>query len=137
MRKTVSLAFGERLCETYEAYCACYPRTEIQLEELIALRSSLADGDFIRLGKCRNCKCLILIDRFDGNRDCWHCNASIQLIRQHQDRALVQYQGEPEADRHSQHSPRREMRCRDQHKENRGEDTEQREAPAHDRHDRL
>src|SRR6202167_684593 len=98
MPKTVSLAFGERLCEAYEAYCACYPRTEVQLEELIALRSSLADGDFIRLGKCRNCKCLILIDRFDGDRDCWHCNTSIPLIRQNHNRPLVQHKGKSEAD---------------------------------------
>ena len=124
MPKTVSLAFGERLCETYEAYCACYPRTEVQLEELIALRTNLADGDFIRLGKCRNCKCLILIDRFDGNRECWHCNSSIQLIRQHHDRPLVQYKGEPEADRNGQHSPRREVRGRDQLEENCGDNTE-------------
>jgi hypothetical protein len=137
MPKTVSLAFGERLCETYEAYCACYPRTQVQLEELIALRSSLADGDFIRLGKCRNCKCLILVDRFDGNRDCWHCNSSIQLIRQHHDRPLVKYKGEPEADRNGQHGSDREMRCRDQLKENRGEEAEQREPSAHERDHRL
>ena len=124
MPKIVSLAFGERLCETYEAFCACYPRTEVQLEELIALRRSLADGDFIRLGKCRNCKCLILIDRFDGNRECWHCNSSIHLVRQRHDRPLVQYKGEPEADRNGQHGPRREVRDRDQLEENRGEYTE-------------
>src|ERR1700681_1003886 len=128
--KTVSLAFGERLCEAYEAYCACYPMTEVQLEELIALRSSLAQGDVIRLGKCRNCKCLILIDRFDGDRDCWHCNTSIQLIRQYHDRPLVQHKGEPEADRNGEHSPGREVRGRDQLEENRGEDTEQREGSA-------
>ena len=95
MPKIVSLTFGERLCETYEAYCACYPRTEVQLEELIALRSSLAEGDFIRLGKCRNCKCLILIDRFDGDRDCWHCDTSIQLIRQHHDRPSYSTRASP------------------------------------------
>jgi hypothetical protein len=137
MPKTVSLAFGERLCEAYEAYCACYPTTEVQLEELIALRSSLAKGDFIRLGKCSNCKCLILIDRFDGDRDCWHCDTAIQLIRQHHDRPLVQYQGEPEADRNGQHGPRREVRGRDQLEEDCGENTEQREGSAHERHHRL
>lgn len=137
MPKIVSLTFGERLCETYEAYCACYPRTEVQLEELIALRSSLADGDFIRLEKCRNCKCLILIDRFDGNRECWHCNSLIQLIRQSHDRPLVQYKGEPEADRNDQHGPRRKVRGRDQLEENCGQDTEEREGSAHQRHHRL
>ena len=137
MPKSVSLAFGERLCETYEAYCACYPRTEVQLEELIALRSSLAEGDFIRLRKCRNCKCLILIDRFDGDCDCWHCNSSIQLIRQHHDRPLIQNEGKPEADRNGQHGAGGEVRGRDQLEENCGEDTEQREGPAHERHHRL
>lgn len=137
MPKTISLAFGERLCETYEAYCACYPKTEVQLEELIALRSSLAQGDVIRLGKCRNCKCVILIDRFDSDRDCWHCDTSIQLIRQNHNRSLVQYKGEPEADRNDQHSPRRKVRGRDQLEENCGEDTEQREGPAHERHQRF
>ena len=126
MPKTVSLAFGERLCEAYEAYCACYPGTEVQLEELIALRSSLAEGDFIRLGKCRNCKCLILTDRFNGDRDCWHCNSAIQLIRQHHNRPLVQDKGEAKADRNGQHSPGREVWGSDQLEENCGEDTEQR-----------
>ena len=67
------LELGERLCETYEAYRACCPETTVQLEELVALRNSLVKGDVIRLGKCRTCKCLILIDRFDGNRKCWNC----------------------------------------------------------------
>jgi hypothetical protein len=122
--KTLSLAFGERLCETYEAYCACYPKTEVQLEELIALRSSLAEGDFIRLGQCRNCKCLILVDRFDGDRDCWHCDTSNQLIRQHRNRPLVQHKGESEADRYDQHGPDREVRGRDQFEEDRCEDAQ-------------
>jgi hypothetical protein len=72
--KVVSLNYGERLCETYEAYCACCPRTDVELEELILLRSSLAKGDVIRLGKCRSCKCLILVNRCGGNSDCWHCD---------------------------------------------------------------
>jgi hypothetical protein len=70
----VSLDYGERLCETYEAYSACYPKTEVELEELILLRSSLAKGDVIRLGKCRSCKCVILVNRCGGNSDCWHCD---------------------------------------------------------------
>lgn len=71
--RVTSLELGERLCETYEAYRACCPETKIQLEELIALSNSLVKGDVVRPAKCRICKCLILIDRFDGNRKCWHC----------------------------------------------------------------
>lgn len=70
--KHVSLAFVERLCETYEAYCACYPRTEVQLEEMISLRGTLARGR-IWLGKCRGCKCLVVDDRCGGSQDCLHC----------------------------------------------------------------
>lgn len=72
--RIISLEFGERLCETYEAYCASYPKTEVQLEELIVLRSSLAKGNVIRLGKCRSCKCLIVVDRYESHRECFHCD---------------------------------------------------------------
>jgi len=72
--KAISLDFGERLCETYEAYCACYPKTEVRLEELIALRSSLAEGESIYLKTCRNCRSRLLIDRLDSTRKCWHCD---------------------------------------------------------------
>jgi hypothetical protein len=71
--REISLSFVERLCEAYEAYSTCYPRTEVHLEEFIALRSSLAKGDVVRLGQCRTCKCMILVDRFSGARNCSHC----------------------------------------------------------------
>ena len=71
--KVVSLPFVERLCETYEAYCACYPRTEVRLEEMIGLRGALAREGRIRLGKCRGCKCLLLIDRYRSSQECLHC----------------------------------------------------------------
>ena len=73
--KRVSLPFVERLCATYEAYRACYPRTKVQLEEIIDLRGTLARGDRIRLGKCRGCTCLLVIDRYDGSLECLHCGA--------------------------------------------------------------
>jgi hypothetical protein len=72
----ISLNYGERLCESYEAYRACYPRTKVELEELIMLRSRLAKGGRIELGKCRTCRCLVLIDRFNGQRNCWHCDTA-------------------------------------------------------------
>ena len=75
--KDISLTFVERLCEAYEAYCGCFPRTEVQLEEFIALRDSLATGDMLRLGRCRFCRCVILVDRFDSNRECIHCSTVV------------------------------------------------------------
>jgi hypothetical protein len=65
----------EQLCEIYEAYRACYPRSQVQLEEMILLRKSLADAYVIELGKCRRCRALILIHRFDASqRTCWQCD---------------------------------------------------------------
>jgi len=76
-RSSNIIEYGELLCETYEAYCACVPESDVELEELMLLRTGLAKGDVIRLGRCRRCKCLILIDRFDGDRrTCWHCDSS-------------------------------------------------------------
>lgn len=73
--KRVSLPFVDRLCTTYEAYCACYPRTKVQLEEIIDLRGTLARGDRMRLGICRGCNCLLVIDRYHGSLGCVHCGA--------------------------------------------------------------
>jgi hypothetical protein len=73
---TASLSFTERLCETYEAFRAFFPTTEIELEELILLRSSIENGDEVRSAKCRVCKGLILIAPFEGaRRACAVCDA--------------------------------------------------------------
>lgn len=76
--QTVSLTFTERLCETYEAYRACFPQGGIDLEELILLRSHLATGNELRTGRCRNCRALMLVDPFEaGHRTCPHCEPEI------------------------------------------------------------
>jgi hypothetical protein len=75
----ISLEYGERLCETYEAYRACYPTTHVELDELMMLREALAQADRVALGRCRSCRCLMLIDRFSGGRNCWHCDPAAYL----------------------------------------------------------
>jgi hypothetical protein len=70
----ISLEYGERLCETYEAYRACYPKTQVALERLLMLRTRLAVGDLVTLGRCRTCRGMMLIDRFNGVRNCWQCD---------------------------------------------------------------
>lgn len=68
------LAFGERLCEVFEAYGACFPGTELKFEELMLLRNRLSKGDAMELGKCRRCRCLILVNRLKpSQRTCQHC----------------------------------------------------------------
>jgi hypothetical protein len=75
----ISLDYGERLCETYEAYRACYPKSQVALERLMMLRTRLVAGDLVTLGRCRTCRCLMLIDRFNGVRNCWHCDPAAYL----------------------------------------------------------
>jgi len=33
----MTLEFGERLCATYEAYLACFPHSDVEIEELLSL----------------------------------------------------------------------------------------------------
>jgi len=46
----------------------------VELDELMMLREALAQADRVELGRCRSCRCLMLIDRFNGTRNCWHCD---------------------------------------------------------------
>jgi hypothetical protein len=48
--------------------------THVELDELMMLREALAQADRVELGRCRSCRCLMLIDRFNGTRNCWHCD---------------------------------------------------------------
>lgn len=74
--KVVSLDFVDRLCGAYEAFCACHPNTQVELEHLILIRRGLSVAPkqaLVQLGKCRSCKGLMLELRF-GERECWHCD---------------------------------------------------------------
>jgi len=71
----VSLNFGERLCEAYEAFREISPETALELEHLILIRRGLSvnpDNAQVQLANCRACKCLVLRER-SGRRECWHC----------------------------------------------------------------
>lgn len=69
-----SFHFAERLCDTYEAYRALFPKTEVELEELVLLRRALASATDMTLARCRVCKCLILVNRFEAvQRACSQC----------------------------------------------------------------
>ena len=70
-----SLDEGEQLCEIYEAYLAYYPQSNVQFEELMLLKKSLAKQDLIEIGLCRVCGGLIMNNRDDLSRcTCWHCD---------------------------------------------------------------
>lgn len=71
---SASLELADRLCETYEAFLSIAPATKLQLEDLITLRNLLAKHGSVQVGRCRCCKCLILIDRFNPHPECSHCS---------------------------------------------------------------
>lgn len=70
------LDLGERLCEAYEAYRACFPSSRVEFEELLALVAGLADGHSIGLARCTSCNGLLLLDRLGPPGTlCSHCQA--------------------------------------------------------------
>lgn len=64
----LTLEFGERLCQAYEAYRACVPDSTVEFEELLSLVLGLARGDVISLSHCSECQATILIDRLSRRR---------------------------------------------------------------------
>jgi Flagellar transcriptional activator (FlhC) len=75
MKPSTSLDDGEQACEIYDAYLAYYPQSNVQFEELMLLKRSLAKGDLVEPGLCRFCKGLIVNNRYDPHRRaCSHCD---------------------------------------------------------------
>ncbi len=83
IKPLTALDEGEQLCDIYDAYLGCYPQSNVQFEELMLLKKSLAKGNLIELGVCRLCKALIMNNRSDRNRHtCWHCAEGSELERE-------------------------------------------------------
>lgn len=73
-RRLLTLELGERLCDTYETYRACFPRTELEIEELLSFVLGIAENEVIGLGRCESCSGTVLIDRLAPHRPiCAHC----------------------------------------------------------------
>ena len=76
--RQMTLEFGERLCATYEVYCACFPRSDITLEDLLSLVVGLSDGVQVGLGCCASCGGTALIDRLALNQaKCPQCEGEL------------------------------------------------------------
>jgi hypothetical protein len=73
-RKLLTLELGERLCDTYETFRACFPRCELEIEQLLSFVLAVAENDVIGIGRCASCSGTILIDRLAAQRpSCAHC----------------------------------------------------------------
>ena len=67
-RGFADLDSGERLCEVYEAFHACFPGAHLEFEQLLLLAVGLTRGDVVELTTCANCQCAILVDLLGRRR---------------------------------------------------------------------
>lgn len=62
-KRLLTLELGERLCPTYEAFCACFPQSTLDFEKAVTLIFEIAKDDLIGLEHCESCGATVLIDR--------------------------------------------------------------------------
>ena len=67
-RDFADLDSGERLCEVYEAFHACFPDAHLEFEQLLLLAVGLTKRDVVELTTCANCQCAILVDLLGRRR---------------------------------------------------------------------
>lgn len=73
-RKLLTLEFGERLCDTYESYRACFPWSKFEIEELLSFAIAIAANEVIGLGRCESCSGTVILDRLAPHMPtCAHC----------------------------------------------------------------
>jgi len=78
---TSTVELGERLCEVFEAYLACFPKSELDLEHLLLLARGLEEADAIALSRCGNCEAVILADLLGTRRRlCTHCKRAVDAV---------------------------------------------------------
>lgn len=72
---------GELLCEAFEWFRFDVPDTKLTLEHGLLLINELARGELIRLGACRTCRGVILLDRLSNGRlDCVFCSMKLDNV---------------------------------------------------------
>lgn len=77
-RSRLTLEFGERLCATYEAYRACFPQSDVAIEEFLSLVLGITEDGEIELGRCSSCSGTVLIDRLAPFRPtCAQCQGVV------------------------------------------------------------
>jgi hypothetical protein len=69
-----TVARGEKLCYAFEMYQTTIPASQISFEHSVFLATVLARGDQLRLGGCRDCGGLLVIERLPvRERRCQYC----------------------------------------------------------------
>lgn len=69
-----SVARGEKLCSAFELYRTTIPTSQISFEHSVFLARSLSRGDQLKLGVCRECGGLLVMERLPlRERKCQYC----------------------------------------------------------------
>jgi hypothetical protein len=77
-----TVARGEKLCYAFETYQTTIPSAQISFEHTVFLAMALARGDQLRLGGCRECGGLLVIERFPlRDRRCQYCANPVEAAR--------------------------------------------------------
>ncbi len=72
---------GELLCEAFEWFCFDVPDTKLTLEHGLLVINELARGELVRLGACRTCHGVILLDRLStGRLHCVFCSTKLDNV---------------------------------------------------------
>jgi len=75
-----TVARGEKLCYAFETYRTTIPTAQISFEHAVFLATELARGDQLRLGSCRECGGLLVIERFSvRGRRCQCCANPVEV----------------------------------------------------------
>lgn len=78
-----SVEAGERLCDVVEVCRVCFPRLEVDFEQIKMLANGVVSGDRINIANCTNCNALILTERLSSRRRlCAHCRHSPQILEE-------------------------------------------------------
>lgn len=74
LQKPAAVEVGERICEVFEIYLACFPRSELEIEHLVLIARGLEQGDTIAISGCTHCEAAILVDLLGRRRHlCSRC----------------------------------------------------------------
>ena len=89
-KRFAELEIGERLCEAFEAYRACYPWSEVTFEQFKLIAGGLWKADVVQLASCEKCDCVILIDKLAWRR---HICSFCQRLEMNQGDATEEGEG--------------------------------------------
>lgn len=80
-RSISTLEFGERLCEVFEAFLACFPKSALELEHLMMLARGLEKADAIGLSTCATCEGVVVVDLLGVRRRlCSQCQRAADAV---------------------------------------------------------